>query len=1105
MPLATRSQSKDKPLVQLPGGNRRTSVNSNQHLFNEPQNPSQQTHDNFTTNMETAVDSPNSSQAETVVPDKQIGGTSSGFTSIGILSPPRNTSTPAAGQSGDPDDHGLTVNTINEGLGNTVVGNNQHEYNLWQGSEILHLRVVSQEEALNYLQDLKVKVEWFGLELMRQDNWEIISDIAGNQIFERFSMLDEILRISNFDELVSDIQGVQARFEVYRTHVNTAMLASDPPSTIPSRCTSPAITSPEIDGYNTRPSFLLGNVPNIIIRPDSDKSVTQRGARSFENLSLSRSVQVQNLRERLRQLTDTKCDRNEMRKQYRSTTNKIAELEDCIKHQQETIRRMEEKFTNLENTVHAYQEQLESIPEMQELIMEFTAQMDDALDILESDRRDNGAAGQVNQYTVDGIAKTQADLRRDVAKLNADMAQIQLRLNQRNRLETASRHLPRHDKNQQRPSVSHVSKTQSRSPFYSTSSTTSPPLPRTHYENPSGIVPLRRSRGFYRDPNAGSTHDAELVALNGHSDRNPPINGQDPSQARHDQATGPPEHVGYHSHSSTSSITSSQNKEYNRILNITQRNAGYVQGYPTGHPLQAGDPQAQEGNCHLQREHTSSSSNEQNRRARRSVRNIASQCRRLRSLLEAEINNELSKSHVQDLLKMTLPFVNDLKKELKKEIDNYSSLPDSCVDNAIIDMGEDLMNEAHDWAIQLKNVYTAIDCGKPSLDGKLFEGLKQFTESSELSVFEFIKKFERYTADKGSKQQKAALLYDQYLEKTLQLKAVDLRHNYDGLTSWLCSHYGKPRVMSKNLLKALPSSTPPADSTVTSGLANYYRSLEAAVKRIQELKDIPEMSEDMYTNWVESTDFLDLLVGKLPRKAKDKFFTLMVANGKDVDNLHGIEVFELIVETVKANSKITEAMWKSGHEEPSRSKTKEPTSPKVSNRAHATIVGSPQQQSPTVHVSASSPPPKSKDNSKSKSKDKTKDGKLTTSIRPNSKCEFPCVFERHTHELGACRSFLTAGCRARLDLALGKFCLTCLKPRDICDRKCANRVPDAMKCKKCGDNPKLKHYPPRCVLFCFDDTHKDDIDVAAFASALEGYLKGIVTGSIDGNVLLEID
>ncbi len=73
MPLATRSKSKVKPLVQLPGGNRRTSVNSNQHLFNEPQNPSQQTHDNFTTNMETAVDSPNSSQAETVVPDKQIG------------------------------------------------------------------------------------------------------------------------------------------------------------------------------------------------------------------------------------------------------------------------------------------------------------------------------------------------------------------------------------------------------------------------------------------------------------------------------------------------------------------------------------------------------------------------------------------------------------------------------------------------------------------------------------------------------------------------------------------------------------------------------------------------------------------------------------------------------------------------------------------------------------------------------------------------------------------------------------------------------------------------------------------------------------------------
>ena len=1102
MPLTTRSKSKDKPSVQLPGGNKRTSVNSNQHLFNEPQNPSQQTHDRSTTNMETGVDSSNSSQAETVVPDTQSGGTSSGLTGNGILAPSRNTSTPAVttdvGQSGDPDDHGFTVNASYEGLGNTVVGDNPHEYHLWPGSEILHLRVVSQEEAYNYLQDLKVKVEWFGLELMRQDNWESISDRTGNQICERFGMLDEILRISNFDELVYDIQGVQARFEVYRTHVKTALQPSGPPSTIPSRRTSPAITSPEIDGYNTRPSFLLGNGSNIIIRPDSAESVTQRGARSFENLSLSRSVQVQNLRERLRQLTDTKCDRNEMRKQYRSATNKIAELEDCIRHQQETIRRMEEKLTNLENNVHAYQEQLESIPEMQELLMEYTAQIDDALDIFESD---NGAAGCSNQYMVDGLAQTQTDLRIDIVKLSADMAQIQLKLNERNRVEKVSRRLPRHGRYQQCQSVSHVSKTQSRSPFSSTSSTSSPPLPRTCYENPPGIVPLRRSRGFYRDPNTASAHDTGLAALNGYRDDNPPIN----RQARYDQATGSSEHAGNQVQSSISSTTSSQRREYNRILNITQRNAGYVQGSPTGHPLQAGNPQAQEGNLHLQREPASSSSNEQTRRARRSVRNIASQCRRLRSLLEAEINNELSKSHVQDLLKMTLPFVNELKKELKKEIDNYSALPDSCVDNAIIDMGEDLMDEAHDWAIQLKNVYTAIDCGKPSLDGKLFEGLKQFTESSELSVFEFIKKFERYTADKGSKQQKAALLYDQYLDKTLQLKAVDLRHDYDGLTSWLCSHYGKPRVMCKNLLKALTSSTPPADSSVTSGLANYYRSLEAAVKRIQELKDIPEMSENMYTNWVESTDFLDLLVGKLPREAKNKFFTSMVANGKDVDTLHGIEVFELIVEIVKAKSKITEAMWKCGPEEHSRSKTKEPTSPKGSNRAHVTVVGSPQQQSPTVHVAAPSSPPKSKDNNKPKSKDKTKDGKQTTSTRPNSKCEFPCVFERHTHELGACTSFLTAGCRARQDIALGKFCLTCLKPRDICDRKCANRVPDAMKCKKCGDNPRLKHYPPRCVLFCFEDTHKDDIDVAAFTSALEGYLKGIVTGSIDGNVILEID
>ena len=102
-------------------------------------------------------------------------------------------------------------------------------------------------------------------------------------------------------------------------------------------------------------------------------------------------------------------------------------------------------------------------------------------------------------------------------------------------------------------------------------------------------------------------------------------------------------------------------------------------------------------------------------------------------------------------------------------------------------------------------------------------------------------------------------------------------------------------------------------------------------------------------------------------------------------------------------------------------------------------------------------------------------------------------------------SFLTAGCRARRDLALGTICLTCLKPKDTCDRKCAPNVPEALKCKKCGENPKLKNYPPRCVLFCSEKDHKTDIDTAAFTSALEGYLKGISAGSIDGNAILEMD
>ena len=48
-------------------------------------------------------------------------------------------------------------------------------------------------------------------------------------------------------------------------------------------------------------------------------------------------------------------------------------------------------------------------------------------------------------------------------------------------------------------------------------------------------------------------------------------------------------------------------------------------------------------------------------------------------------------------------------------------------------------------------------------------------------------------------------------------------------------HYEKPRVMSKNLLKALPSASPPADSSVSAGLSHYYPSLVTLVFSWQQL------------------------------------------------------------------------------------------------------------------------------------------------------------------------------------------------------------------------------------------------------------------------------
>ena len=1086
--------SKEKE-VHVPGGGKRTSQNSNQHLFHanmeltEPQlNSSPRAGSEVNAHTDTVV--LNSPKHSTLVENR---GTLP-------LRHPRNSSTPtrssaASYQASRTPMSDLVDTPIGDGIAHSLIQDNQQDLFGSHNTEGSRIKAVTREVAQGYIEELVVRIEWFGMELVNDVDWEIKYQNIVIGIQNKIAKLSEIVRISSLGDLFMEVQGLKARFDIYKSHFHTISANSRPPSSITDRRRSPAYGSPE----GAAGEVLPPQGTRLVIRQDSVCTGMQGAIGSVENLSTSRSDQLYHLRERLRKLTDTKGDRAEMQKQFRTANNKIAELKDCITHQQETISHMEEKILNLENIANLHHNQLGSIPEMQEALMEQTLKMEDAIECMESYR-------QEGLESTERMNDDQISIRRDLVRFNADMAQFQVRLDFHARSQSQRTQPPPYD-SQHEPyhSVPIIRRPQSCGSVSSTSETLSPPAPRVNHMNPVGIVPLHLSQAINAPQNrngSGSRANvpqAEQVQQVGQGQYHSRVAGHAPL---------------YQSSSSESTLSWERGMNrprrgmgHNRIHNIGVNTSQNRSNAPR---LHINAPQ-QQAPGHGYMFGTSNEHDERGRKARRATKNITSQCRRLRSLMDVELNNELSKSHVQDLLKMTLPLINDVKKELKKEIDNYSSLPDYLVDSSIVDLAEDLMDQAHDWAITLKNVYTAIDCGKPSLDGKLFEGLKKFSETSELSIFEFIKKFERYTADKGSKLQKAALLYDQYIDKTLQLKAVDLRHDYDGLTNWLRLHYGKPRVMSKNLLKALPSASPPADSLVTAGLTHYYRSLEAAVKRIQELKDIPEMSEEMDTSWVESTDFLELLVGKLPRKSKKQFYTALIEKGKDVEHLHGLDIFEMMVETIKVSSKITEAMWKSAPEETTRSKPKDNTSPKLGNRVHIGTVGSPlqrtespSQSNPTAHLARSSTPPKFKDKAKSNPMDSAKDGRMAKII-PKSKSEFPCVFERHTHELGQCVSFLTAGCRARRDLALGTICLTCLKPKDTCDRKCAPNVPEALKCKKCGENPKLKNYPPRCVLFCSEKDHKTDIDTAAFTSALEGYLKGISAGSIDGNAILEMD
>ena len=476
---------------------------------------------------------------------------------------------------------------------------------------------------------------------------------------------------------------------------------------------------------------------------------------------------------------------------------------------------------------------------------------------------------------------------------------------------------------------------------------------------------------------------------------------------------------------------------------------------------------------------------------------ISSKAQQLTAKLHPRIDSDLSRSKISSLSKEISPQIANDVLNLERVIDRYLSKSNSQASQNIVDLAIVAIDKAQKWRFDLSRLYVDLDCMNQGLDIKLFSNIGKFTEDSAISIYEFLARFDQITNDKGSKQERAHLLYREHLDKAVQDLCYEYRGDMDRLKGCLIDRFGEPRVMVTNILKKLKGKSPPDDSHPSKQLTEHYRSLHTALKRIQELTKIAPNSRSELESYTHSTEFLENMARLLPSQANNKFFQKLSKYGLKVRNIHGSLTYAELERVVSEFTSTTEGQFLANPQGYS-AKQKPPPKDRINQVITQTL------------------PPQITDQSTSSLQSSTQDfcNTLTqghgqgnpnkvTKGGQSKPIRFPCPIEGHDHSINLCDEFMTATPTLRIQMAKGKTCFKCLGPFENCKRSsCQVSVPSDILCSQCKVYFKFPKQP-RSFLFCTDPNHKEDLALDTFTALLEKYLnckQGKLQGKVNVNL-----
>ena len=470
--------------------------------------------------------------------------------------------------------------------------------------------------------------------------------------------------------------------------------------------------------------------------------------------------------------------------------------------------------------------------------------------------------------------------------------------------------------------------------------------------------------------------------------------------------------------------------------------------------------------------------------------------RSLKKMLSPAISDNLSKSTVLGIHKSTLPAVDSERKELQTMLDRYENQREPPIKRILADEVQDIIEDARSWSREMRVKYNELDCSKRSLDGKPYEGLKRFCESSEMNIFEFLNKFEALTEEKGTAKEKATLLYESYIDKEIQMMLVERKHDYDMMRSWLINRFGDVKIITGNILKPVSKEQIPSDMHSSNNLTSYYRKLNSVIKTITELKKTVDMPVLELEDHIYSNEFITRLISLVPEKAKFEILDKLLMDGNDLLRIKGKAAFTKISSTVYRYFCLYEGEQRTNLiTRNQRGPRSDKNSPPPKKNAHYTSDTNDHQEEP---------PQEREENSGSAHYQKTsprKDEGRPSNTKDKRGFKFPCGLKGHAHEIGECVEFFSKKPTDRRNKTAGRNCWTCLGPYEKCKDSCKVKIPKELICKECKEWADENNRAALNILFCRNKKHSrpNENDVL---SALKRHLKNFDPNKIKGSMKL---